>query len=64
MKWISCGEKLPPLGEDVIFYVGAGGSIEVGWRSGLASQYTWVAGEYYWDSSEISHWMPLPEPPL
>ena len=62
-KWISVVERLPYIHEDVL--------IAVKWRGGEAKIDTsWVDDEGEWqmgsakpENYEITHWMPLPEPP-
>lgn len=57
-KWISVEERLPEEGVSVLIYgfgcVDIGWVIDTGWRSEYINDY---------DEGEITHWMPLPEPP-
>ena len=59
-KWIPVSERLPELWQTVIVcdtreqYVGA---------CMYYGNDDWVHDDKLWDTSEITHWMPLPEPP-
>lgn len=57
-KWISVEERLPEEGVSVLIYgfgcMDIGWIIDTGWRSEYISDY---------DKGEITHWMPMPEPP-
>ena len=50
-RWIPCSERLPEAGADVLAY----------------SRYKGVVVDYYdgvlWGYDDVTHWMPLPEPP-
>lgn len=59
MKWISIKDQLPSKGQEVICadFTGAFGGLKFNgtyfeWPDGLKS------------SAPITHWMPLPEPPI
>jgi len=70
MEWIKCSERLPKPNEIVLAYT------QFSWRKPM---YFWCKllvytdciekGEYlfmnegFYDSYDITHWMPLPEPP-
>ena len=58
-RWISVKERLPEAGEDVLVYLG-GGKIDVCW---LIHNMFWGASGALYDLDDVSHWMPLPEPP-
>lgn len=64
-KWIKCSERLPDNFNDVIV---AGKSLEGEMISGfgyyLEFSECWVSNETYLDEATITHWMPLPEPPV
>lgn len=77
MKWISIKEKLPPLNQDVLVYYcgkkdwnkdldGMAISDRYIFRITSSSEgwETWRNPfEYFGSNYEITHWMPLPEPP-
>lgn len=56
-RWIPVDERLPELGVDVLV-LQRSGECEVAWRRGHDGN--WSA---YSALGEITHWMPLPEPP-
>ena len=59
-KWIPVSERLPGLYENVLVcdvreqYVGA-------WM--YYGNGDWLHDDALWDTEDITHWMPLPEPP-
>lgn len=59
-RWISVEERLPESGGSVLIYSPCGGVAE-----GTYSEHykRWV--QYRWSvfEPEVTHWMPLPEPP-
>jgi hypothetical protein len=56
-RWIPVLERVPALGVDVLV-LQRSGECEVAWRRGHDGN--WSA---YSALGEITHWMPLPEPP-
>lgn len=56
-RWISVKERLPRCGERVL--VCNGGSV---WEAYLSISHKWVRYEFLW-AIDVTHWMPLPEPP-
>ena len=60
--WISCSERMPRGYADVL--VTDGEHVEVKWwdESGYWNSWTELNSDIFAD--EITHWMPLPEPPL
>lgn len=60
-RWIPCSKKLPLDGEDVLIWDAIEGDVFTGALLGGAF---WVDGfedkDFAWN---ITHWMPLPEPP-
>lgn len=70
-EWISVGKRLPEceIGAETeaLLFVTSAGRVEVGcfgrgsvWRDGYFRHYRTCVG---WDVSDVTHWMPLPEPP-
>ena len=68
IKWISVTERLPEKGIDVLCFI----SGIVGTLASYAEVFTYIgdgkwedsAGNWnYGDILNITHWMPLPEPP-
>ena len=75
MKWISVKDRLPPKGDqtEVVFYVEP-----YAWETGMFTPAGLLSeqfdneferyvhncdGEYYEKVENVTHWMPLPEPP-
>ena len=59
-EWINCDDRLPELdanymSETVLVFYGEIGSININCMMGDR----WLV-----DSDEVTHWMPLPKPPL
>ncbi len=61
--WISVDERLPEQYANVL--VASGGSVECGYRiTGLITKAThWYADSGRTQLENVTHWMPLPEPP-
>lgn len=57
--WISCSERMPDNNHNVLFF-DVWGYIRIGWFS--ADDWLWFTSD---DGCcmEVTHWMPLPEPP-
>lgn len=63
-RWIPCSERLPEYGVDVLVY-------SKSWEDHIQVahiQYDGIMwelsdGEFYFSQSDVTHWMPLPEPP-
>ena len=58
VKWIPVTERLPRCGERVLVTDGTA-VFEVH----LSISHKWVRGGFGWMDGEVTHWMPLPEPP-
>ena len=56
MKWISVRDRLPENGLTVLLYSKID-EIQTGWLSGLSFETSYDC------ISDVTHWMPLPEPP-
>lgn len=67
-RWIPVSEQLPELGERVLVYCGQYNTEKhvrhIAYRKKTAEGLLWV--HYYgWHSLEdVTHWQPLPEPPI
>jgi len=73
MEWISVKDRMPPKAEDVLFCLDGGSMIVVGMLTGHLNR--WIISIDNADAingidkeldiidREVTHWMPLPEPP-
>ena len=63
MDWIKCSEMMPD-NFDMIIFCAHNKFVSCGRYCGIKNGHkTWESDEYvYWDD-EVSHWMPLPDPP-
>ena len=59
-KWIECSERMPEELDDVL--VTDGDNIEIKWWDGDDWD-SWVERNSNICSDDVTHWMPLPEPP-
>jgi hypothetical protein len=63
-EWISVQERLPEEGEDVLIYTGFAG-VDHAWRDG--PDFVLYRSDSYNEAlvfnEQVTHWMPLPEPP-
>ena len=62
--WVSVGERLPELGERVLTFTASG--IETLYRSQYDNDlFIWERDccQDYWTDEQVTHWMPLPQPP-
>lgn len=63
MNWIPVSEHLPD--DDTIVLVHVPGASEPVWIGFYVSEYDdWVWAEGATIVEEVTHWMPLPEPPV
>ena len=64
-EWVSVNERKPESYADVLAYV-CGGGVTLAWYS--ASADLWCATAYSANGrvkkGEVTHWMPLPDPPI
>ena len=58
-EWISVKERLPEVEADILAYIGEG-SFVVCW---MTHDGYWQCPAYLMDKDDVTHWMPLPEPP-
>jgi hypothetical protein len=69
-RWISCKEKMPDDGEDVLFvYVSEIGikSVHYGYHQtikGLGSSWAKPSGGWQYADGDVTHWQPIPKPPV
>ena len=64
MRWIPCRERLPEYGVDVLVYVKPWeDNIQVAHIQYDGIMWEMSDGEFYFSKSDVTHWMPLPEPP-
>ena len=61
--WIRCEDRLPEDDKDVLMW-GPEIDYDVGHHfEHFDLDIEWIGGEFPYSGSEVSHWMPLPEPP-
>lgn len=78
-EWIACTDKLPPLNKYVLGYYCGGNWIDsrddpnrevvmrIRWQRHTKAPWEWMwitFGPMRHGAGDISHWKPLPEPPL
>lgn len=62
-KWISVEERLPPREHNVLVVNGHGYvRMRAFWKK-EGSKWTWISNNGFSRENDITHWMPLPEPP-
>ena len=59
-EWIPVTERLPQIGRNVLIFSIKGYCAEGYFNGSGWSQYRWCA---WINPQEVTHWMPLPEPP-
>ena len=59
-EWISVKGRLPESGKDAVLIALRWGAVDIGWceEGRCGSEFV---NEY--DDGEVTHWMPLPQPP-
>lgn len=70
-EWIKCSERMPPDGDEVLIFTRSGHISLDAWDEvhedpiGMGGP-TISIGHYWgaWEYEDISHWMPLPKPPV
>lgn len=67
MKWIPVTERLPEIESytysvDVLFYC-RDGEIYSGYTNHQTGRWKANSADEWFDSVDVTHWMPLPEPP-
>ena len=61
-KWISCKEKMPDDGINVLIYAG-NRMISLAWYDKDMGYFYICDSDYKYNSLDVTHWQPLPEPP-
>lgn len=64
MEWISVKERLPEENQRVILHipmVAEGGNVRTGWLEPIKMWFTDSRDRLFY--KQVTHWMPLPEPP-
>ena len=59
-EWISVTERLPEKGEESVLIASRWGEVDIGWCEDSRWRSEFV-NEY--EDGEVTHWMPLPNPP-
>lgn len=62
MEWISVKDKLPEKGISVFCYSLTDGYVVDSFRMMIGNEPEFNGTREYW-RTDITHWMPLPEPP-
>lgn len=61
-EWIKCSERMPAPFSHVL--VTDGDKVEIKWLDGDFDEWdSWEEFNSNIDNEDITHWMPLPEPP-
>ena len=64
MEWISVKDKMPRINEVVLVYDKFIEDVSIGYISEfLGYRVVWIIDYGQSVSDEVTHWMPLPEPP-
>lgn len=61
-KWISVNDRLPDDGQVVLFHE-RGGVIYCAEYSVVVDGHAWCIDHYDFEANDVTHWMPLPDPP-
>ena len=61
-KWISCKDKMPEDGVNVLIYAG-NRMISLAWYDKDMGYFYICDSDYKYNSLDVTHWQPLPEPP-
>ena len=64
-KWISVKDRLPPyIGKKILVVNGHGNIKMLAFWKKVGSNWTWLDCDGHFNhTNDITHWMPLPEPP-
>ena len=63
MKWISVKERLPKYFDHVLINAPGDKPFTTVHEAHLRKDGLWDTGLYRYDREDVTHWMPLPEPP-
>lgn len=61
-QWISCKDKMPDDGVNVLIYTG-NRMISLAWYDIDMGYFYICDSDYKYNSLDVTHWQPLPEPP-
>ena len=61
-QWISCKDKMPDDGVNVLIYTG-NRMISLAWYDKDMGYFYICDSDYKYNSLDVTHWQPLPEPP-
>ena len=62
-KWISCKEEMPDDGVNVLIYTG-NRMISLAWYDKDMGYFYICDSDYKYNSLDVTHWQPLPKPPM
>ena len=68
MEWIGVDDRLPHSGEWVLMYLNKYVGVDQ-YRAGFFSLHSWLSAadwtedNYILNADNVTHWMPLPDPP-
>jgi len=68
MHWVAVSERLPEINCNVLAYKSSGlitqMSFHASFDSGKRQFHWWGFGTWLNQHSQVTHWMPMPEPPI
>ena len=62
-EWIRCEDRLPWEGTTILVWSPVHQEIETVMMFKHYDTILWIINGQFYEDSEVSHWMPLPEPP-
>ena len=62
-RWISVEDELPPRERNILAVNGHGHIKVLAFWKKEEKRWTWIEGSRFTHWNDITHWMPLPEPP-
>lgn len=61
-EWVKCSDRLPE--KDIGILIFWNGNVRMAELQNTGSHFDFfVSGTFYLDGEDVTHWMPLPEPP-